>query len=86
MTRAAPALITVFALSACVSAAQPPMVSDYTGHMVRVVYHDWPLGDDYRVSPIYAKAVEVCGSDASYQGMRRLGDGQGEHAFLCVKG
>lgn len=85
MTRTATALIAACALAACVGTAPPPMVSDYNGHMVRVVYHDWPLGDDYRVSPIYAKAVEVCGSDASYQGMRRLGDGQGEHAFLCVK-
>lgn len=77
------ALLCLLPLAACVD-APPPMVSDYNGHMVRLVYHNVPLGDEYRGSPLYSKAVEVCGSEATYQGMRQINSYQGEHAFLCV--
>ena len=77
---ALPALVM---LTACLDAA-PPMVTDYNGRLVKLAHHNYPLGDNYRGSPLYTKAVEVCGSDATYQGMRNLGPNQGEHAFLCV--
>ena len=79
------ALMLPFALAACVGAAEAPMVSDFNGHTVKVVYHPYALGAEYRSSPAYAKAKETCGasSDPSYQGVRRLNDYQGEHVFLC---
>ena len=74
-------------LSGCVSAAAP-MVSDYNGRTVKVQFHSFPLGEDYRGSPIYAKAVETCRldgrDDAVYQGMRLVGEYAGEHTFLCI--
>ena len=64
-----------------------PLVSDYNGRMVKLQYHTVPLGDNYRESPIYAKAVETCAldgrKDAIYQGMTRVSDYVGEHVFLC---
>ena len=71
-------------LAACLE-VPPPMVSDYNGHMVKIVDHDFPLGSNYRQSPIYAKAAEICGGEAIYQGMRGIGNMQGEHAFICVR-
>lgn len=76
-------LACLLPLCACVEAA-PPMVSDYNGNLVKLVYHNVPLGNSYKGSPLYAKAVEVCGRDATYQGMRQISEYQGEHAFLCV--
>lgn len=78
------ALLPVLVLCACVEPS-PPMVSDYNGRTVKVIYHPYPLGDDYRESPIYAKAVETCGGEAVYQGTRQISEYQGEHVFLCRK-
>ena len=70
-----------FLLAACVESS--PLVSDFNGHTVKVQYHSYPLGDDYRASPVYEKARETCGSDATYQGVRRVDQYTGEHVFLC---
>lgn len=70
-------------LSACVS--ETPLVSDFNGYTVRIVSHAYPLGDGYKESPIYTKAVETCGGDAAYQGVRRITEFQGEHVFLCER-
>lgn len=78
------ALFAVLPFAACVEAA-PPMVSDYNGNIVKVIYHTVPLDANYRASPIYQTAVETCGSEAVYQGMRRVSQYQGEHTFLCRK-
>jgi hypothetical protein len=79
-------LTPLVALTACLEAGEP-MVSDYNGRIVKVQYHNVPLGDNYRGSPIYAKAVETCKldgrKDAIYQGMKRVSDYAGEHTFLC---
>ena len=83
------ALLSVVLLSGCVEAiaasAPPPIVSDYNGHIVKLMYHPYPLGADYKGSPPYIKAVEVCGSDAVYQGTRQVSAYEGEHTFLCRK-
>ncbi len=75
------------ALFAC-SEPSPPLVADYNGRTVKIQYHNVPLGDNYKGSPIYATAVETCmldgRSEASYQGMRKVGDFAGEHSFLCL--
>ncbi len=76
------ALVFAALLAACVDAA-PPLVSDFNGHTVKLVYHPYPLGADYKGSPLYSTAVETCGSDAVYQGMRQVSQYQGEHIFLC---
>ncbi len=76
------ALLPVLALAACVEAG-PPMVSDYNGETVKLISHPYPLGADYRSSPIYTKAAETCGREAVYQGTRQIGEYQGEHVFLC---
>ena len=76
------ALACLPVLTACVESE--PMVADYNGHIVKRRFHNVPLGDGYRDSPLYAKAVEVCGGEATYQGMLQVGEYQGEHAFLCV--
>ena len=82
------ALVLPLALVACVDAAPPPVVSDYNGRIVRVQYHGFPLGENFRESPVYAVAVQTCGldgrNDASYQGVRPVGQYSGEHTFLCV--
>ena len=82
-------LASVLALAGCVEAvaksAPPPMVSDFNGHVVKVVYHPYVLGSNYRGSPIYAVAAQACGGDAAYQGMRQINAYQGEHVFLCAK-
>ncbi|ARC90224.1 hypothetical protein [Rhodovulum sp. MB263] len=59
------------------------MVSDYNGHMVKVVSHPYALGDKYKQSPIYTVAKETCGKEAVYQGVRQINEYQGEHVFLC---
>lgn len=73
-------------LAACLEAGEP-MVADYNGRIVKVQYHGFALGDNYRESPIYAKAVETCRldgkNDAIYQGVRQVGQYSGEHVFLC---
>ncbi|OLS46850.1 hypothetical protein [Rhodovulum sulfidophilum] len=69
-------------LAACI-AVPPPMVSDYNGHMVKIVDHPYALGDKYKQSPIYTLAKETCGKEAVYQGMRQINEYQGEHVFLC---
>ncbi len=62
-------------------------IIDYNGRIVKVQFHNVALGENYRESPIYAKAVETCKldgrSDAAYQGVRPIGDLAGEHVFLC---
>lgn len=75
------ALLALPMLAACV--ASEPFVSDYNGHTAKVVYHPYALGPEYRKSPAYAKAVETCGSEAVYQGVKALPNSQGEHIFLC---
>nr|WP_325249443.1 hypothetical protein [Amylibacter sp.] len=74
-------------LVACNTTSEP-MVADYNGRIVKVQFHDVPLGANYKASPIYLKAVETCmldgRSDATYQGVRSLGQYAGEHTFLCV--
>ncbi len=83
------ALLSALLLSGCVDAiaasAPPPIVSDYNGHVVKLMYHPYPLGEGYKASPVYAKAVEVCGGDAVYQGTRQVGPYDGEHIFLCKR-
>lgn len=66
------------------STAPPPMVSDFNGHTVKVIYHTYALGDGYRESPAYAVAAQTCGGDATYQGVRQVSQYQGEHVFLCA--
>ena len=81
------AIIIPLALAGCLEAGEP-MVADYNGRIVKVQYHNFALGDEYKASPIYAKAVETCKldgrDDAKYQGMRSVGDFSGEHVFLCI--
>ena len=77
------ALVLTFALAGCVEAQTPPMVADFNGHVVKVIYHPYALGANYRKSPVYAVARDVCGGDAVYQGTRKLTPYQGEHIFLC---
>lgn len=81
------AIAFALSLSGCVEAiaqsAPPPMVSDFNGHVVKVVYHPYALGENYKLSPVWKVAAEVCGGDAVYQGMRHLTPYQGEHVFLC---
>lgn len=80
-------LLSLVALAGCMGSGEP-MVSDYNGRIVKVQFHDVALGTNYKQSPIYAKAVETCKldgrSDATYQGVKALGNYQGEHVFLCV--
>lgn len=80
-------IIPALALSACFEAGEP-MVSDYNGRIVKVQFHNYPLGDNYKDSPIYAKALETCAidgrSNAIYQGVRSVGQYAGEHTFLCT--
>jgi hypothetical protein len=80
-------LATAVTLSACIEAGEP-MVSDYNGRTVKVQFHPYPLGSDYKQSPIYVKALETCAldgrSEAVYQGMRRVSEFAGEHVFLCT--
>ena len=81
-------LAAVVALSGCVEAAAqsaPPMVSDYNGNVVKVIYHPYALGANYRSSPVWKVAAEVCGGDAVYQGVRRISPYQGEHILICKK-
>lgn len=79
-------VLAPFALAACLPTDAPkPLVSDYNGHVVKVQYHPYALGTEYKASPVYAVARETCGSDASYQGVRRVSDYAGEHTFLCQK-
>lgn len=86
--RPAAALVLALSVSGCVEAiaesAPPPMVSDFNGHVVKVVYHPYALGANYRGSPIYDVAAKVCGGDAIYQGMKQTTPYQGEHILLCV--
>jgi hypothetical protein len=74
-------------LAAC-DTAGVPMVSDYNGRIVKVQFHNVALGADYAASPIYLKAVETCKldgrSDATYQGVRPVGQYAGEHTFLWI--
>ncbi|WP_271879625.1 hypothetical protein [Phaeobacter italicus] len=81
------AIAPVAALAGCMGSGEP-MVSDYNGRIVKVQFHDVALGANYKQSPIYAKAVETCKldgrSNANYQGVKALGNYQGEHVFLCV--
>lgn len=76
------------ALAACDVAAPTPIVSDYNGRTVKVQYHSFALGDGYRDSPVYFKAVETCKldgrRDAAYQGVRNVSQYSGEHVFLCI--
>lgn len=80
------AVAPLLAVTGCLEAGEP-MVSDYNGRIVKVQFHNVALGDNYRESPIYAKAVETCKldgrNDATYQGVRPVGDFAGEHVFLC---
>lgn len=77
---------TPLVLMACMDAGAP-MVSDYNGRVVKIQYHNFPLGEDYQASPIYSKAIETCAldgrKDAIYQGMRSVSQYAGEHTFLC---
>lgn len=75
-------------LAACDTGGGTPMVSDYNGRIVKVQFHNVPLGANYKQSPIYSKAVETCQldgrNDATYQGAQPVGQYAGEHTFLCV--
>ncbi len=71
-------------LAACVTSAPPPIVSDYNGHMAKIIYHSVPLGDAWRSSPTYEAAKQACGRDAVYQGVRQINQYQGEHVYMCV--
>lgn len=83
------ALAATLALAGCVeeiaTSAPPPVVSDYNGHVVKVIYHQYPLGERYRESPVYAVAKQTCGGEATYQGTRQVASYQGEHVFLCKR-
>ena len=80
------AIAPIAILAGCMASSEP-MVSDYNGRIVKVQFHDVALGANYKQSPIYAKTVETCKldgrSDATYQGVKALGNSQGEHVFLC---
>ncbi len=80
-------LLTIPMLAAC-NTTGAPTVADYNGRIVKIQFHDVPLGSNYKASPIYLKAVETCmldgRNDASYQGVRSLGQYAGEHTFLCI--
>ena len=79
------ALLALLPLCACVDAASAPMVSDFNGNTVKVIYHRYALGANYQASPVYATAAQTCGTDAVYQGVRVISEYQGEHIFLCRK-
>lgn len=74
-------IVPMFLLTACVETK--PIVSDYNGHIVKVQFHPYALGDDYKGSPIYETARDTCGREAVYQGVRQIDPYTGEHVFLC---
>lgn len=81
------ALVPLAFLTGCLDGGGEPMVSDYNGRIVKVQFHNVPLGENYRESPIYVTALETCRlddrNDAIYQGVRPVGNYAGEHTFLC---
>mgnify|MGYP003382899808 CR=1 FL=1 len=93
MKAAATALIACFTVSACVDVSDPPMVTDYNGHTVKITDHGgyYPLngpGQNVKDYPAYKLAVQTCAldghKDAAYQGVRVVAEATGEHTFLCI--
>lgn len=92
MKSAAIAAAACITLSACVDVSDPPVVSDYNGHIVKVQ----DMGGIYSLkdhtpenSPAFALAIDTCKTDgfrgAKYQGFRLVGQYTGEHVFLCTR-
>lgn len=85
-------ILALGALAGCMNTAQgvdplEPRVTDFNGHMVRISYHPYAVGNAPE-SPIVKKANQVCsgvGKVASYGSFVRVNPYEGIHTYVCVK-